>query len=84
MDLQAAETAHQRDPRDQISYTKKSWHCPCAGCAKAVKQERQRITEAINNIDINSSSQLNALGMKLLVLDIVNAESAKPREKKNV
>jgi len=84
MDIQAAETAHQRDPRDQISYTKKTWHCPCAGCAKAVKQERQRITEAINNIDINSSSQLNALGMKLLVLDIVNAESAKPREKKNV
>ena len=50
MDLQAAETAHQRDPRDQISYTKKTWNCPCNGCKKAVKQERQRILEEIEQM----------------------------------
>jgi len=59
----------------------KSWACPCNGCAKAVKQERARITEAIENIDLNSPSQLNALGMKLFILDIVNPKSeAKSRK----
>ena len=53
----------------------KAWACPCNGCAKAVKQERARITEAIENIDINSPSQLNALGMKMFILDIVNPKS---------
>jgi hypothetical protein len=77
MDLQAAETAHQRDPRDQISYTKKDWACPCNGCAKAVKQERKRILEEIENIDINSSSQLNALGMKILIKEIVSPSKKK-------
>lgn len=48
------------------------WICPCNGCAKAVKQERARITEAIEAININTPSQLNALGMKLLILDIIN------------
>lgn len=48
------------------------WLCPCNGCKKAVNQERSRITEAIEAIDINSSSQLNALGMKLIILDIIN------------
>lgn len=48
------------------------WRCPCNGCAKAVKQERARITDAIEDIDINNPSQLNALGMKLLILDIIN------------
>lgn len=48
------------------------WNCPCNGCAKAVKKERSRITEAIELIDINSQSQPNALGMKLLILDIIN------------
>jgi len=55
---------------------KKLWACPCNGCKKAAKQERERILEAINNIDINTPSQLNALGFKLLVLDIVKGESA--------
>lgn len=53
----------------------KSWACPCNGCAKAVKQERSRITELIESIDINSPSQLNALGMKMFILDIVNPKS---------
>ena len=79
MDLQAAETAHIKDKKEPI---KSAWACPCNGCAKAVKQERNRITELINNIDINSPSQLNALGMKLIILDIVNAESASRKEKK--
>ncbi len=68
MDLQAAETAHQRDPRDQISYTKKSWNCPCNGCKKAVKQERERILAEIENIDME---KLNALGMKMLIKEII-------------
>jgi len=49
-----------------------TWKCPCNGCAKAVKQERARITESIEAIDINTPAQLNALGMKLLILDIIN------------
>ncbi len=48
------------------------WLCPCNGCAKAVKQERSRISKAIEEIDMNSPSQLNGLGMKMLVLDIIN------------
>ncbi len=82
MDLQAAETAHQRDPRDQISYTKKSWSCPCNGCKKAVKQERERIIEEINKIDYDPPSQLNALGMKMLILNIVNPEVKKDDKRK--
>lgn len=37
-----------------------------------VNEERLRITEAIEAIDINTPSQLNALGMKLLILNIIN------------
>lgn len=48
-----------------------AWLCPCQGCKKAVKQEQNRIIEAIEEIDINSPSQLNALGLKMLILDIV-------------
>lgn len=53
-----------------------TWKCPCNGCAKAVKQERTRITEAIENININTPSQLNALGMKMIMLEIVNPKKA--------
>jgi hypothetical protein len=48
------------------------WKCPCNGCAKAVKQERARIIEAIEAINLNTPAQLNALGMKILILEIVN------------
>ena len=48
-----------------------AWLCPCQGCKKAVKQEQDRIIDAIEAIDINSTSQLNALGLKLLILDII-------------
>jgi hypothetical protein len=47
MDLQAAETDHLRDPRDQISYKKTIWKCPCNGCKKAIKFERERIASLI-------------------------------------
>jgi len=73
MDLQAAETSHQRDPRDQISYTKKSWNCPCNGCKKAVKQERERILEELDKIDLHTPSQINAVGLKILITEIVKA-----------
>lgn len=49
-----------------------SWQCPCNGCKKASKQERERISKAIEEIDINTPSQLNALGLKILIMDIVN------------
>ena len=67
MDLQAAETAHKTEDKE----IKKDWACPCNGCAKAVKQERIRILEMIEAIDLNSPSQLNALGFKMLVMDII-------------
>ena len=74
MDLQAAETAHKRDDKAEV---KKDWACPCNGCAKAVKQERKRILNVLESIDINSPSQLNALGMKILVKEIITAEDKK-------
>lgn len=74
MDLQAAETAHKRDDKAEV---KKDWACPCNGCAKAVKQERKRILNALESIDINTPSQLNALGMKILVKEIITAEDKK-------
>lgn len=49
-----------------------TWKCPCNGCNKAVKQERARITEALEKIDIHSPSQINALGMKIFMLEIIN------------
>lgn len=74
MDLQAAETAHKRDDKAEV---KKDWACPCNGCAKAVKQERKRILNELNLIDINSPSQINALGMKILFEEIINAGEKK-------
>jgi hypothetical protein len=52
----------------------KKWVCPCNGCAKAVKQERNRILKEIESIDINSPSQVNAVGFKILALEIVNGK----------
>ncbi len=48
-----------------------AWLCPCQGCKKAVKQEQDRILEAIEQIDLNAPHQINALGLKLLILDII-------------
>jgi hypothetical protein len=71
MDLQAAETAHKKKEDQKVI-----WKCPCNGCAKAVKQERQRIIQEIEKIDLHSSAQLNGLGMKILVLEIINNKNA--------
>lgn len=71
MDLQAAETAHQRD-KEQIN-KKKAWACPCNGCSKAVKQERQRILEELDKIDLHTPSQINAVGLKILITEIIKA-----------
>lgn len=56
------------------------WACPCNGCAKAVKQERKRISEAIDLIDINTSSQVNALGMKMLIMNIINPPKSEAKK----
>jgi len=47
MDLQTAETDHLRPPRDQISYKKTNWKCPCSGCTKASKLERETIADQL-------------------------------------
>lgn len=56
MDLQAAETEHTRDPRDQISYNKTTWKCPCNGCKKAMKLERERIASLIQQQHLLSAN----------------------------
>lgn len=76
MDLEAAESAHKRETKE-APQSKKAWTCPCNGCAKAVKQERERILEEINKIDLNGSSQLNALGMKMIIEKIIKPEVKK-------
>jgi hypothetical protein len=45
------------------------WVCPCNGCKKAAKQEQDRII--IESIDINTPSQINALGFKMLLIDMI-------------
>ena len=45
MDLEAAETAHIRDK--QIVYSKTKWLCPCQGCTKAAKKEREKIADEL-------------------------------------
>ena len=42
----------------------------------AVQEERNRILKEIDQIDINSPSQLNALGMKMLIVDIIKKDYA--------
>jgi hypothetical protein len=46
----------------------------CNGTHNVVKEIRDSIIKQIEEIDINSPSQLNALGMKMLVLDIVRGK----------
>lgn len=55
------------------------WNCPCQGCKKAVKQEQDRIIKAIDEIDLNTPSQLNALGLKLLILGIITQKNKKDK-----
>lgn len=69
MDLNAAEKKH--NVKNNLT-DKKGWLCPCNGCTKSVKQERNRILKEIDQIDTNSSSQINALGIKILIKEIIN------------
>jgi hypothetical protein len=65
MDLEAAETSYLRDPRDQISYNKTKWACPCNGCKKAAKQERERIAGLIQEQHLLSASgELRRYGLR--------------------
>ena len=65
MDLEAAETSHLRDPRDQISYKKTNWICPCNGCKKAAKNERERIAGLIQEQHLLSASrELRRYGLR--------------------
>jgi hypothetical protein len=41
---------------------------------EAVNQERDRIIKAVEAIDINTTSQINALGMKILIKEIINSK----------
>jgi len=50
-------------------------------CNQALEEEKARITKAIEAIDINTPSQINALGMKLIILDIVNLKSEEENRK---
>jgi hypothetical protein len=42
--------------------------------SEAVNQERDRIIKAIEAIDINTTSQINALGIKILIKEIINSK----------
>ena len=67
MDLEAAETSHLRDPRDQISYKKTEWACPCNGCKKAAKRERERIAGLIQEQHLLSASgELRRYGLRMV------------------
>jgi len=77
VDLQAAETAYKKENKEKVST---SWKCPCNGCKKATKQERDRILEELDKIDINAPYQLNAVGLMALVKQIISPED----KKKNV
>lgn len=46
----------------------------CNGTHNVVKAVRNSIIKEIEKIDIDSPSQINALGMKMLVLDIVKGK----------
>jgi hypothetical protein len=47
------------------------WICPCNGCKKAAIQEQDRIIDLIESIDIDTPSQINALGFKILLIDMI-------------
>lgn len=40
-----------------------------------IKLERERVLDAIEKIDINTTSQINALGMKILIKEIINLKN---------
>lgn len=68
---------HARFPMADPNQTPQrgDWLCPCNGCAKAVKQERKRILAALEAIDVDSPAQLNAVGFKMIIKEIVENKS---------
>lgn len=61
MDLKAAENSH----KEQINYKKATWRCPCNGCKKAAKQERERIASLIQEQHLLSASgELRRYGLR--------------------
>ena len=42
-------------------------------CQEQINQEKARIIKEIDQININTTSQINALGMKILIKDIINS-----------
>lgn len=47
MDIEAANSAHLAESKEQKSYQKTDWKCPCQGCKKAEKRERERIADLL-------------------------------------
>ena len=45
-------------------------------CQEQINQEKARIIEKIDQIDINTASQINALGMKILIKEIINSNQS--------
>ena len=46
----------------------------CNGTHNIVRAVKNSIIEEIEKIDLNTPAQLNALGMKMLVLDIIKGK----------
>ncbi len=95
MDLEAAETSHLRDPRDQISYQKTTWKCPCNGCKKAEKRERERIAALIQEQHLLAAEgELRRYNLRMIecryggcdcyaIIDmIIEGTDSAPKEKK--
>ena len=47
-------------------------------CHEQINQEKARIIKEIDQIDINTTSQINALGMKILIKEIINPNQVTP------
>lgn len=52
------------------------WLCPCNGCKKAAKQERERIISLIESMD-SISDEINAYGFQLTLLDKLREKEKK-------
>jgi len=46
---------------------------PQTTCYEQVNLEKERIIKEIDQIEINTTSQINALGMKILIKEIINS-----------
>jgi hypothetical protein len=46
---------------------------PQTTCHEQINLEKERIIKEIDQIEINTTSQINALGMKILIKEIINS-----------